>query len=165
MIIELTFGGTVNRNFGIYVGTHVIILCFLLVEHILVGSFKLVHLCSPPFRVLLTVELIIFSSSSSSDLVLTWDIKWSQWEWNVEVWVVNNNGRRTGLSTIDRDDKVKFGQSRSWYLFNNSNIYNIIMAHRAIPMIAFPWVRCMFIYTYIYVCVCITGASMHCIRS
>ena len=43
----------------------------------------------------------------------------------------------------------------------------IIMARRAIPMITFPRVRCMFIYIYIYIYiyVCVTYASMHCIRS
>ena len=37
----------------------------------------------------------------------------------------------------------------------------LIMARRAIPMIAFPRVRCMFIYIY----VCVTYTSMRCIRS
>ena len=47
------------------------------------------------------------------------------------------------------------------------NIYEefLIMAHRAIPMIAFPRVRCMFIYIYIYIYICVTYASMGCIRS
>ena len=44
-----------------------------------------------------------------------------------------------------------------------------VMARRAIPMIAFPRVRCMFIYmyihVYIYLYVRVTYASMHCIRS
>ena len=44
--------------------------------------------------------------------------------------------------------------------------YIIFMARRAIPspMIAFPRVRCMFIYTYI-IYSCVTYVSMRCIRS
>ena len=37
----------------------------------------------------------------------------------------------------------------------------LFMARRAIPMIAFPRVRSMFIYLY----VCVTYVSMRCIRS
>ena len=46
------------------------------------------------------------------------------------------------------------------YNFNNAR-HIIFMARRAIPMIAFPRVRCMFIYIYS----CVTYASMRCIRS
>ena len=45
------------------------------------------------------------------------------------------------------------------------NYKNIIMTCRAIPMIAFPRVRCMFIYIYIYIYSCVTNASMRCIHS
>ena len=42
----------------------------------------------------------------------------------------------------------------------------VFMARRAIPMIAFPRVRCMFIYIYIYIYMFVaTYASMRCIRS
>ena len=54
------------------------------------------------------------------------------------------------------------------YQLNTVNDYSkskqgilVFMARRAIPMIAFPWVRTIYIYLY----VCVTYASMRCIRS
>ena len=38
------------------------------------------------------------------------------------------------------------------------------MARRVIPMIAFPRVRTIYIYIYLYLYVCVTYASMRCIR-
>ena len=37
------------------------------------------------------------------------------------------------------------------------------MARRAIPIIAFPWVRCMFIYIYIYIYICLWPLTRLCI--
>ena len=61
-----------------------------------------------------------------------------------------------------RTGKASTKIEQSWRERARYNFF--FMARRAIPMIAFPRVRCMFIYIYIYFLVS-TYASMRCIRS
>ena len=54
--------------------------------------------------------------------------------------------------SITSDSKVPMKIKTCHLRSHNYRVIRIIMAHRAIPMIAFPRVRSMFIYIFIFLC-------------